>query len=71
MAQVTITHDAGITVEVVAGPLPVDQSAQVAALSEQVAALQAKIAAARAAAQIAKDADAASVDGQNILDALA
>lgn len=37
----------------------------------QIAALQGKIDAARLAAQAAKDADAATVDGQAVLDALA
>jgi len=53
-------------------------SAQVAALQAQVAqltadkaALQAKIDAAKAAAQADKDADAANVAGQGVLDALA
>jgi hypothetical protein len=56
MAQVTVYADAGIVVDVVAGSPPVDQSAEVAALTAQVAvltaqnaALQTKIANAQAA----------------------
>lgn len=64
MADITIYKPAGMTVNVVDGDPPADQSAQIAAL-------QAKIDAARAAAQAAKDADAATVDGQAVLDALA
>lgn len=41
------------------------------AAQDALAALQTKVDAARAAAQAAKDADAASVDGQPVLDALA
>lgn len=49
MADVTVYKPAGVTVQVVDGNPPVDQSALVAALQAQVAALQAKIASAQAA----------------------
>lgn len=39
MAQVTVFKDADITVTVIAGPPPVDQTALVASLTAQVAAL--------------------------------
>ena len=85
MADVTIYKPSDLTVEVLDGPAPADQSAQVAQLTAdlatrtserddalaQVAALNAKIDAAKAAAQAAKDADAATIDGQAVLDALA
>lgn len=78
MADVTIYKPATVTVQVIDGDPPVDQSQQVADLTAQLAAanatittLQGKIAAAVAAAQAAKDADAAVVDGQSVLDALA
>ena len=48
-----------------------DETALIAQLQADNAALTAKIDAARAAAQAAKDADAATVDGQAVLDALA
>lgn len=56
---------------IIAGNPPADQSAEVTALQQQVAALEAKITAARVGAQAAKDADAATVDGQAVLNALA
>lgn len=62
---------AGTVVNVINGDPPVDQSAEIAALTTANAALQAKIDAARVAAQAAKDADAATIDGQAVLDALA
>ena len=71
MADITIYKPAGLTVNVVDGDPPTDQSAEIAALTAANAALQAKIDAARAAAQAAKDADAANVEGQAVLDALA
>ncbi len=68
----------GVECEVKEGSPPVDQSAEVAALTQQVAdlttanaALQSKIDAAKAAAEADKAADAASVAGQGVLDALA
>jgi len=65
MADVTIYRDpAAVNVIVVDGVPPVDQSALVASL-------QAAIAGVRARAQARKDADAAKVDGQDDLDALA
>lgn len=51
MADVTIYKPPGVTVTVLDGDPPVDQSAQVAALTADVAAKQAKITAATAAAQ--------------------
>ncbi len=71
MADITIYKPAGMTVDIKEGDPPVDQSAQVAALTQQVADLTAKIDAARTAAQAAKDADAARVECQAVLDALA
>lgn len=71
MADITIYKPAGTTINVIDGDPPVDQSAQIAALTAANAALQAKIDAARTAAQAAKDADAANVEGQAVLDALA
>jgi hypothetical protein len=44
MAQVTVFHDADVTVTVVEGTPPVDQTALVASLTAQVAALTAKLA---------------------------
>jgi hypothetical protein len=49
MADITIYKPAAVTVEVVDGVPPVDQTALVAQLQAQVAALQAKIDAATAA----------------------
>ena len=49
MADVTVYKPANVTVQVVDGNPPVDQSALVASLQAQVAALQAKIDAAKAA----------------------
>lgn len=71
MADITIYKDAAVTVEVIDGVPPADQSAAIAALQAQLDAATAKITAARAAAQAAKDADAATTDGQAVLDALA
>lgn len=70
MADITIYKDASVTVEVIDGVPPADQSAAIAALQAQVDALTAKIVAARAAAQASKDADALTVEGQAVLDAL-
>lgn len=42
MAQVDIFHDADVTVNVVVGTPPIDQSAQIAALTAQVAQLTAE-----------------------------
>lgn len=70
MADITIYKDAAVTVEVIDGVPPADQSAAIAALQAQVDALTAKIVAARAAAQASKDADALTVEGQAVLDAL-
>lgn len=71
MASITIYKPADMTVDIKEGEPPADQSAEIAALRDQVASLQAKIDAARAAAQAAKDRDAANVEGQAVLDALA
>ncbi len=89
---ITVYADAGEVVTTINGTPPVDQSSQLAALTQQVLdlqtdnaqlraavdaglitnlALQSKIDAAKAAAQAAKDADAATTDGQSVLDALA
>lgn len=84
MAQVTIFKDAAISIDVIDGIPPVDQTADVAALTAQVAALAdslttrtaerdsalAKVDIARADAIARRDADAAKVDGQELLDAL-
>ena len=64
MAQVTIYKDPGITIVPIDGPPPIDQSALVATL-------QGKIDAVRVIAEAKKAADAAAVDGQDILDATA
>lgn len=58
-------------ITVIDGPAPVDQSALVAQLQSDLAVANGKIDAARVAAQAEKDADAASVSGQGVLDALA
>lgn len=80
MADVTIYKPATVSVQVVDGSPP-DLSvltAQVATLTTQlatanatIAAMQAKITSAIAKAQADKDADAANVAGQGVLDALA
>lgn len=49
MADVTVYKPANVNIVVIDGDPPVDQSAQVAALTAQVAALQAKIDAAKTA----------------------
>lgn len=73
-AQVTIYNNdpTNVTVTVVNGDPPADQSAQVAQLTADLAALQTKydsyVAAVQAEAQQLKAADAAKVDGQSILD---
>ncbi len=76
--MITVFKPANIQVVVIDGDPPVDQSALVASLQAEVAALtaerdglQSKIFAARAAAEAAKVADAAHVEGQAVLDALA
>lgn len=71
MANMTIFKDASIIIEIIDGVPPIDQTAEVAALTAQVAALTAKVDLARADAQARKDADAAKVEGQALLDALA
>jgi hypothetical protein len=85
METIHVYYPAGSVVNAVEGDPPVDQSSLVASLQSQVTALtterdaavsangalQAKINAARAAAEVAKTADAATVDGQSVLDALA
>ena len=71
MADITIYKPAALMLNVIDGDSPADQSALVAQLQADNATLTAKIDAARAAAQAAKDADAATVDGQAVLDALA
>jgi multidrug resistance efflux pump len=75
--MITIFKPADVQVTVIDGDPPVDQSATVAQLQADLAAanaanatLQSRIDAARAAAQAAKDRDAASVEGQDVLDAL-
>lgn len=50
MAQVDIFHDADVTVNVVVGNPPIDQTAQIAALTAQVAQLTTDLAAATALA---------------------
>lgn len=71
MADITIYKPAALTLNVIDGEPPADQSALVAQLQADNATLQAKIDAARTAAQAAKDRDAANVEGQAVLDALA
>jgi outer membrane murein-binding lipoprotein Lpp len=78
MAQITIYHDADVTVNIVDGAPPADQSALVAQLQSDLSAmtaemdqLQTKIDNAKASAQADKDADAANAAGQGVLDALA
>lgn len=71
MADITIYKPADMTVDVKEGDPPVDQSTELAALRAENDALKGKIAAARTAAQAAKDRDAANVEGQAVLDALA
>jgi hypothetical protein len=85
MTIIHVYHPVGSVVNAVEGDPPVDQSSLVASLQSQVTALtterdaalsantalQAKITAARAAAEATKAADAATVDGQSVLDALA
>ena len=85
MADVTVHKPANVTVEVIDGDPPADQSVLVTQLQSQVTQLtaerdaavadanskQSKIDAARAAAQADKDADAANAAGQGVLDALA
>jgi len=71
MADITIYKPAALTIDVVEGTPPADQSAEIAALQAQVGTLTAKIDAARVAAQAAKDRDAENVEGQAVLDALA
>lgn len=71
MADITIYKPATVTVSVIDGDPPVDQTAQITALTQQVAALQAKIDAAKVAAQADKDADNANIAGQGVLNALA
>ena len=64
MAQVTIYKDSSITVNVIDGLPPVDQSAEVAALTAQVATLTTELAtanAATAAAQLKIDAAKAAL----------
>jgi hypothetical protein len=61
MAQVTVYADQGITVDVVAGTPPVDQTAEVAALTQQVADLTAANAALQAKIDAAKVPAAATV----------
>jgi hypothetical protein len=56
MSDVTIYKPAGVTVNVVDGDPPVDQTAEVAALTADVTAKQQKIEAARVAAQGVLDA---------------
>jgi multidrug resistance efflux pump len=75
--MITIFKPSDVQVTVIDGDPPVDQSATVAQLQADLAAanaanatLQSRIDAARAAAQAAKDRDAASVEGQDVLDAL-
>lgn len=71
MADITIYKPAGLTLNVIEGEPPADQSVLIAQLQADNATLQAKIDAARVAAQAAKDRDAANVEGQAVLDALA
>jgi len=76
MADITIYTD--LSVNVIQGPPPGDQSAIIAQLTADLQAVAAdrdalnvKIANAVAAANAAKTADAATVEGQAVLDALA
>jgi hypothetical protein len=69
--MITIFKPAEVTVTVIDGDPPVDQTSLVASLQAELAAANARIDAARAAAQAAKDRDAANVEGQDVLDALA
>jgi hypothetical protein len=71
MADITIYKPSTLTVQVLEGDPPADQSVLIAQLQADNATLQAKIDAARVAAQAAKDRDAANVEGQAVLDALA
>lgn len=71
MPTITIYKPADLTINIVEGDPPVNQSAELTALRSENDALRAKIAAARAAAQAAKDRDEANVEGQAVLDALA
>ena len=80
MAQVTIYHDADVTVNVVDGAPPDTAAlqAQLDAANAQIAQLQADNVALRdfanlaiADAQARKDADAGKVEGQDVLDAAA
>jgi multidrug resistance efflux pump len=73
--MITIFKPADVIVTVIDGDPPVDQSTLVASLQADLAAanasnaqLQAKIDAVRADAEARKAADAANVDGQNVLD---
>lgn len=76
VAQVKVyVIDPAVQVEVIAGSPPVDQSAEVASLTQQVADLQAakatlqgKLDQLKAKAQARKDADEATIDGQDELD---
>jgi peptidoglycan hydrolase CwlO-like protein len=74
MAQVTIHHDAGVEVVVIDGAPPVDQSAEVAALTAEVATLNAEVSALTAQAEaLVTERDAAiaaTADKQAELDAL-
>lgn len=85
MADITVFKSASISVQVIDGVPPIDQGAEVAILTAQVATLTtslatmtadrdaqaAKVALAIADAQARKSADAAKVEGQDLLDALA
>ena len=61
MADVTIYKPANVTVQTIDGDPPVDQSAEVAALTAQVNALTARIAAKDAEMQVAAAAIAAGL----------
>lgn len=69
MADVTIYKPANVTVDVVDGLPPTDQSAQVAQLTADLATYKTFAQGVKERAQARKDADAAKVDGQDDLDA--
>jgi hypothetical protein len=76
MAQVTIYHDADVTVTVKPGSAPADQSGEVAQLTQDLATANQTIAqfkafrdAVVADANARNAADAAKTDGQDVLDA--
>lgn len=76
MADITIYKPPGLVVDVIDGDPPADQSAQIAQLTADLAAANATIGqfktfrdAVVADANVRKSADAATVEGQNLIDA--